>query len=101
MLLGSSAAACVLPGAGNSGSRIAHCASVTDDEDTAQPCPPAAWGGHDVHREIGDDGIMGSWSGRGLGKHRPNQAPAAAITTSVPLRHHHQPDQHETAWRTP
>ena len=35
----------VLPGAANSGSRIAHCASVTDDEYTAQPCPPAAWVG--------------------------------------------------------
>src|SRR6185312_15060592 len=35
----------VLPGAGNSGTRIAHSASVTDDEYTAQPCPPAAWGG--------------------------------------------------------
>jgi hypothetical protein len=32
----------VLAGAGNSGSRIAHSASVTDDEYTAQPCPPAA-----------------------------------------------------------
>ena len=57
----------VLPGAGNSSSRIAHSASVTDDEYTAQPCPPAAWGGHDGQGEIGDDGIVGSWSGRGLG----------------------------------
>ncbi len=63
----------VLPGAGDSGSRIAHCASVTYDQYTAQPCPPAAWGGHDGDGEIGDDGIVGSWSGRGLGKHRPNQ----------------------------
>src|SRR6478672_9831345 len=51
--------AAVLPGAGNSGSRIAHYASVTDDEYTAQPCPPTRWGGHDGHGEIGDDGIAG------------------------------------------
>src|SRR6185312_8318851 len=69
----------VLPGAGNSGSRIAHSASVTDDEYTAQPCPPAAWGGHDGHGEIGDDGIVGSWSGRGLGNHRPNQEPTSSV----------------------
>ena len=68
----------VLPGAGNSGSRIAHCASVTDDEYTAQPCPRAAWGGHDGHGEIGVDGIVGSWSGRGLGNHRPNQEPTSS-----------------------
>ena len=55
----------VLPGAANSGSRIAHCASVTDDQYTAQPCPRAAWGGHDGHGEIGDDGIAGLlvWAG--------------------------------------
>ena len=40
----------MLPGAGDSGSRIAHPASVTDDQYTAQPCPPAAWGGHDGQR---------------------------------------------------
>jgi hypothetical protein len=62
-----------MPGAGNSGSRIAQCASVTDDEDTAQPCPPTGWGGHDGHGEIGVDGMVGSWSGRRLGIHRPNQ----------------------------
>src|SRR6476620_5268463 len=56
----------VPPGAGNSGSRIAHSASVTDDEYTAQPCPPAAWGGHDGHGEIGDDGIVDSWLGGDL-----------------------------------
>ena len=65
MLLGSSAAA-VLPGAGNSGSRIAHSASVTDDEYTAQPCPPAAWGGHDGHGQIGDGGIVGAASDVGV-----------------------------------
>jgi len=79
----------VLPGAGNSGSRIAHSASVTDDEYTAQPCPPAAWGGHDGHGEIGDDGIVGSWSGRGLGNHRPNQEP----TSSVPREAHARPSR--------
>ena len=62
-----------LPGAGNSGSRITHCASVTEDEYTVQPCPRAAWGGHDGHGEIGDDGILGSWSGRELGNHRPDE----------------------------
>ena len=65
----------VLPGAGNSGSRIAHCASVADDEYTAQPCPRAALAGHDGHGEIGDDGIVGSWSGRRRGNHQPNQEP--------------------------
>src|SRR6476646_9997320 len=64
----------VLPGAGNSGTRIAHSASVTDDEYTAQPCPPAAWGGHDGQGEIGDDGIVGSWSGRGLGITDPTRS---------------------------
>src|SRR6476620_4596121 len=57
--------AAVLPGAGNSGSRIAHYASVTDDEYTAQPCPPTGWGGHDGHGEIGDDGIAGLLIGAG------------------------------------
>src|SRR4029077_7774287 len=46
--------------------RIPLSACVTADEYTAQPCPPAAWGGHDGHGEIGDDGIVGSWSGRDL-----------------------------------
>jgi hypothetical protein len=69
----------VLPGAGNSGTRIAHSASVTDDEYTAQPCPPAAWGGHDGQGEIGDDGMVGSWSGRRLGNHRPNQEPTSSV----------------------
>ena len=64
----------VLPGAGNSGTRIAHSASVTDDEYTAQPCPPAAWGGHDGQGEIGDDGIVGSWSGRRLGITDPTRS---------------------------
>ena len=76
----------VLPGAGNSGSRIAHCASVTDDEYTAQPCPPAAWGGHDGHGEIGDDGIVSSWSGRGLGNHRPNQEPTSSVLREAHAR---------------
>jgi hypothetical protein len=76
----------VLPGAGNSGSRIAHSASVTDDEYTAQPCPPAAWGGHDGHGEIGDDGIVGSWSGRGLGNHRPNQEPTSSVLREAHAR---------------
>jgi hypothetical protein len=49
----------VLPGAANSGARIAHCASVTDDQYTAHPCPRAAWGGHNGHGDIGDDGIAG------------------------------------------
>jgi hypothetical protein len=77
----------VLPGAGNSGSRTAHSASVTDDEYTAQPCPPAAWGGHDGHGEIGDDGIVGSWSGRGLGNHRPNQEPTSSILREAHAAH--------------
>ena len=77
----------VLPGAGNSGSRIAHSASVTDDEYTAQPCPPAAWGGHDGHGEIGDDGIVGSWSGRGLGNHRPNQEPTSSVLRDAHAAH--------------
>jgi len=55
----------VLPGAANSGSRTAHSASVTDDGYTAQPCPRAGWGGHDGHREIGDDGIAGLLVGAG------------------------------------
>src|SRR6478672_10872658 len=76
----------VLPGAGNSGSRIAHCASVTDDEYTAQPCPPAAWGGHDGHGEIGDDGIVGSRSGRRLGNHRPNQEPTSSVLREAHTR---------------
>src|SRR5271166_6463810 len=76
----------VLPGAGNSGSRIAYSASVTDDEYTAQPCPPAAWGGHDGHGEIGDDGIVSSWSGRGLGNHRPNQEPTPSVLREAHAR---------------
>ena len=76
----------MLPGAGHSGSRIAHSASVTDDEYTAQPCPPAAWGGHDGHGEIGDDGIVGSWSGRGLGNHRPNQEPTSSVLREAHAR---------------
>ena len=76
MLLGYAAAACRAAGAGNSGSRVAHSASVTDDGYTAQPCPPAAWGRHDGHGGIGDDVIVGSWCGRGLGTHRPNQEPS-------------------------
>ncbi|MFF2112433.1 hypothetical protein [Rhodococcus koreensis] len=77
----------VLPGAGNSGSRVAHSVSVTDDEYTAQPCSPAAWGGHDGHGEIGDDGIVGFWSGRGLGNHRPNQKPTSAVLSEARARH--------------
>src|SRR5271166_1447509 len=76
----------VLPGAGNSGSRIAHSASVTDDEYTAQPCPTAAWGGHDGNGEIGDDGIVGSWSGRGLGNLRPNQEPTSSVLREAHAR---------------
>src|SRR4249919_1745335 len=97
----------VLPGAGNSGSRIAHSASVTDDEYTAQPCPPAAWGGHDGHGEIGDDGIVGSWSGRGLGNHRPNRLmedqssgpwyPSTRVTRP-PCR---KPGRRSVAWYSP
>lgn len=49
----------VLPGAGSSGCRIAHCASVTDYGYTAQRCPPAVWGRHDGHGEMADDGIGG------------------------------------------
>ena len=70
----------VPPGAGNSGSRIAHSASVTDDEYTAQPCPPAAWGGHDGHGEIG------SWSGRDLVNHRPNQEPTSSVLREAHAR---------------
>src|SRR3954464_11159453 len=77
----------VLPGAGNSGSRTAHSASVTDDEYTAQPCPPAAWGGHDGHGEIGDDGIVGSWSGRGLGNHLHLQEPTSSILREAHAAH--------------
>jgi len=49
----------VLPGAGSNGCSIAHCASVTDDGYAAQRCPPAAWGGHDGHGEMADDGMGG------------------------------------------
>ena len=70
----------VLSGAGNSGSRIAHSASVTDDEYTAQPCPPAAWGGHDGHGEIG------SWSGRDLVHHRPNQEATSSVLREAHAR---------------
>ena len=59
----------VLPSAGNSGSRIAHCASVTDGR--VHRATMSARAGADGHGEIGDDGIVGSWSGRGLGNHRP------------------------------
>ena len=55
-------------------------------EYTAQPCPRAAGGGHDGHGEIGDDGIVGSWSGRGLGNHRPNQEPTSSILREAHAR---------------
>src|SRR5262249_48362854 len=69
----------------NSGSRIAHSASVTDDEYSAQPCPPAAWSGHDGHGEI-VDGIVGSWSGRRLANHRPNQEPTSSVLREAHAR---------------
>ena len=65
----------VLPGGGNSGSRIA---TVRRSPTTSTPrtdVHPPRGAGHDGHGEIGDDGIVGSWSGRGLGHHRPNQEP--------------------------
>ncbi|MDF2895921.1 MAG: hypothetical protein K0Q46_2707 [Rhodococcus erythropolis] len=49
-----------LPGGGSNGSRIAHWASVSDDDGyIAQQCPRDGWGGHDEHSEIGDGGIRG------------------------------------------
>ena len=89
MLLGSSAAACRAARRRQQRSRIAHSASVTDDEYTAQPCPPAAWGGHDGHGEIGDDGIVGSWSGRPeiarlLGINRTSGVVAMQVATPSP-----------------
>ncbi|WP_019749602.1 hypothetical protein [Rhodococcus erythropolis] len=61
----------VLPGGGSNGSRIAHCASVSDDDGyTAQQCPRDGWGGHDGHSEIGDDGIRGLLgTGSDIGNH--------------------------------
>ncbi len=38
--------------------------------------PARRVGGHDGDGGIGDDLIVGSWCGRGLGTHRPNQEPA-------------------------
>ncbi|GCE38261.1 hypothetical protein Rhow_001300 [Rhodococcus wratislaviensis] len=32
---------------------------MTDDGYTAQRCPTAAWGGHDGHGEMDDDGMGG------------------------------------------
>ena len=60
--------------------------AVTDDEYTAQPCAPAACGGHDWHGEIGVDGIVGSRSGRRLGNHRPNQEPTSSVLREAHAR---------------
>ena len=43
-------------------------------------------GGHDGHGEIGDDRIVGSWSGRGLGNHRPHQEPTSSVLREAHAR---------------
>jgi len=43
-------------------------------------------GRHDGQGEIGDDGIVGSWSGRGLGNHRPNQEPTSSVLREAHAR---------------
>jgi hypothetical protein len=75
-----------MPGAGNSGSRVAHSASVTDDGYTTQPCPPAAWGGHDRHGGIGDDVIVGSWCSRGHVLTDPTRSPHSSILSEAHAR---------------